>query len=369
MVRVLHILPTLGSGGIEMMLYNHYKNMDIKKVKFDFIVHNENVGMLEKKFLELHSNVYHITPKRKNVFKNYLQIKKKINSKPPYDVIHVHQNFMSFLPLYLAKKAGIKTRIAHSHNFVPNESFIQKMLNKYYRKIILSSTTNFFACGNDAGKWLYGDIFTKQSKIKVIKNPIEVDRFTYDEILRKKYRNKLNIDSKLVIGHIGCFNYQKNHNFLIDIFKEINIKVNKSRLILIGVGELEQEITEKVKNLNLEKFVIFLGVRSDVPELLQAMDIFLLPSNFEGFPVVGIEAQASGLKCFISDNVTKDIKITDLVEFISLKESAEYWALEILKYRNGYGRKKMHEKMISEGFDIKQSAKWLEKFYIRKSLM
>ena len=192
------------------------------------------------------------------------------------------------------------------------------------------------ACSKEAGEWLFGN-----TQFIVLNNGIDVSKYVFNQNIREEYRKILGFSDELVLGHVGRFSNQKNHNFLIDIFYEI-IKINKkSKLILIGTGELENEIKEKVESLSLKEKVIFLGARADVNKIMQAMDVFILPSLFEGLPVVGVEAQASGLPCIISDTVSKDVKITDSVLQISLSLPPEEWGKKLIDFYETFERKDM----------------------------
>ncbi|MGI6537804.1 MAG: glycosyltransferase [Caldicoprobacterales bacterium] len=211
-----------------------------------------------------------------------------------------------------------------------------------------------------AGEWLFG----KNAEFTILKNSLDTKMYLFDEDKRAIVREKLNISEKFVIGHIGRFHVQKNHEFLIEIFRHIVNMHSGSILLLIGEGHLRDNIEQKVKFYNLQEKIKFLGVRSDVPDLLQAMDVFLFPSLFEGFPNVLAEAQAAGLRCVASDRITDSIKITDLIEFLSLEESSEKWAKEVLKYKDGYIRRDTSNEIIRAGYDNDHNIKWLEDFYL-----
>ncbi|GIP39898.1 hypothetical protein J31TS4_31780 [Paenibacillus sp. J31TS4] len=222
------------------------------------------------------------------------------------------------------------------------------------------------ACSNVAGDWLFGKVRLKTNKSKplLINNAIESEKFQFNPNTRRDIRAVLGIKDKFVIGHVGRFSEQKNHEFLIDIFKDIIIRKSNSVLLLIGKGDMEERIRKKVISLGLEGSVLFLGERSDIHTIMQAMDVFVLPSLYEGLPVVAIEAQASGLKCFLSDSIARDSDITGDVEFITLNGSTEDWVKKLLHYYKGYERQDTLNKIIDKGYDIKNSAAWLEKLYI-----
>lgn len=361
-IRILHIVPALDGGGVENLLLNYYSHMDRSKYIFDFIVHGEEIGRLESVFDKLNSKIYHI-PTKKSSFSKNLSAMKDIIYKGNYDIIHAHQGSVAIFPMYFAKKAGIKVRITHSHQAYVKRSILQMLIEdplKYFLKIY---STHWFACGIDAGIELWGKKAITKNKVHILNNAIELSKFQYSENIRNEYRKKMGIENKIVIGNVGRLSDQKNHKFLIDIFKEIYDKNNNTVLLLIGKGELEDELKQRVEKFGLTGSVKFLGLRTDVEKLLQAMDIFLLPSKHEGLPVVLIEAQASGLMCYVSDNVTKEVKVTNLIEYISLDNSADEWAERIL---NGipYLRTNTLTILDNGGYNIKKERVNLENLYV-----
>ncbi len=213
-----------------------------------------------------------------------------------------------------------------------------------------------FACSTEAGIYLFG----KKRKFEFIPNAIDLEKFEYNEQTRKEIRKELDLEGKLVIGNVGRFNLQKNHSFLLDIFNEIVKKNKDSILLLIGTGELEENIKQKIKELKLEKRVKLLGVRKDVNKLYQAMDIFLMPSLFEGLPLTGVEAQASKLKCYFADTITKEVIISNNVKFLSLKLTPEQWADKIVQDAK-YERNNVE--ILNQDFNIKILAKNMEEKY------
>jgi glycosyltransferase EpsF len=364
-IKVLHILPEINGGGIERFLLNYYSEMDKNIICFDFVKHVKMKGILEDDFIKLGSRIYYVPSKKSNLF-NYGYGIYKIIKSDNYDIVHVHQNFHSWPPLLLAKFLRVKTRISHSHNFIFKESALKKGVNKINRFFIKKTATDFFACTKEAALWLYGQKLIDSNEINIIKNAIEIDDFIFNKDIRDKKRIELEIKDKICLGHVGRFFKQKNHNFLIDIFNEVH-KLNKNTiLILAGNGDLFEDVKKKVNVLKLNNCIRFLGVRKDVNELYQTMDLFVLPSIFEGLGIVAIEAQASGLKCFVSDILPKDVNVSSDIEFLSINKSPKYWAKKIIKNIDcGLPRNDNKNTISNTGYSIKEAVKYLELLYIQ----
>ena len=272
--------------------------------------------------------------------------------------------------LKVAKKYGIKEIIVHSHNAGNMYGKLKLYFHEKNKKNIDSYANHFWSCSRLASKWLYEDEIINSDKFKVINNAIDIEKFDYNEDIRKKYREDMNLKDKFVLMNVGRFNIQKNHHFLIDVFNEVRKEINEAKLLLVGVGELEDEIKDKVSKLGLNDYVEFLGTRNDVNNLMQASDIFLMPSLFEGLPVSAVEAQASGIRCILSDKITDEIKITDLVEFLDIdkEDSVDKWKDLIISIKDKGldDRKSKKEDIKNAGFDIKSEAKKLEEFFLNK---
>lgn len=364
-IRVLHICGSITtSGGVGTFLMNYYRNINTREIQFDFLSHNDTEESLVKEINKMGGNVYKITSKSEGIWKNIKETFSFINRKSEHDIIHIHTaSTTSFMYLLIAKLAKKKVRIIHSHATdleKPKGSFQHKIHN-FLRPIMLFLATDLFACSKAAGAWLYGN--EVKNKVKVINNAIDATKFIYSDDKSLQIKERLGINGRFVIGNIGRFSYPKNHHFIIDIFSEI-IKLNSnSVLLLIGDGELLEEIKQKVIKLKIENNVKFLGIRSDIPDLLRAMDVFLLPSRFEGLPVVLVEAQASGLNIFATDSITSEVEITNLVTRLPISESPKYWAEKIIEESKDRIRENTYEEILKSGYDIKNSAKWLEEFY------
>jgi glycosyltransferase involved in cell wall biosynthesis len=343
--------------GITHVIMNYYMNIDKSKIKFDFIVHNKITQRLAEEIESNNSKIFQLPDRKKHPL-NYVKKLKEVLQYGKYHIIHAHGNSGTlFIEMFVAKLCGVKVRIAHGHNSTSDYKISHYILKPFMLKCL----THSFACSHKAGKWLFG------SNYIIINNGIDLDRYAFDESIREEYRKRLNITDKIVIGHIGHFSYQKNHEFLIDVFNEVHKNNKNYVLLLLGDGSLRKEIEEKVQLLGLTDSVIFMGESLEAPNLLQSMDILVFPSRFEGLPLTLVEAQASCLPCIVSINVSPESKLTDLVQFVSLSESGEYWAQKVLKIetidRNAI-RQNILFKIENAGYSIKQNAEFLKKLYI-----
>lgn len=359
-IRVLQVVTIMNRGGLETMIMNYYRKIDRSKIQFDFIVHREERGDYDDEIEVMGGKIYRMLPIRPGNYRKYFkQLDGFFKKHTEYKVVHSHINENSGFIVKYAKKYGVKCRISHSHQ--SDLKIDYKYPFRLYGRYYLKNSTDFFACGEKAGKWLFGS----NSEFKILNNAVDTEQFLYNELKKNRIRKELGIENKLVIGHVGRFQVQKNHTFLIDIFNEVYKRNKETALILIGIGELEEEIKEKVDSLGISKAVKFLGLRTDIADLMQAMDIFLFPSLFEGLPVVLVEAQASGLKCITSTGVTKEANITGDVEFIDLKLSAYEWAKRINSI--DLKRKDYRKILIEKGYDSFYSTNTLSEFYLKNS--
>lgn len=359
MIRVLHVFGCLERGGAETMIMNYYRHIDRTKIQFDAITHLKAIGSYESEIISLGGKIYRL-PRFKgyNIIQYIYAWDKLLSIHREWDIIHIHTFTIAGLILPIAKKYDIKIRITHSHNTIKNFSLFKGIANLLLKRIALKYSTNFWACGQEAGMHYFGN-----NKFKIMKNAINTSNYNFSKEVRKLKRKELECNGKLIIGHIGSFRIEKNHSFIIDIFAYIHKINNNAILLLIGDGALRVQIEQKVQNLNLSNNVILTGTRSDIPELLQAMDVFLFPSLFEGLGLVVIEAQAAGLSSIISDTVPNEAMITTLTHKMQLSANAEEWATEVLKYAEIRERKNMYETICNSGYDISANVKWLESYY------
>ena len=353
-IKILNITPGLNlCGGIESYCMNYYRSLG-KEFKVDFLTHEikDNDYKIE---IERNGNKVFVLDKigLKNIFKNCREIDKFFKEHCDYDIIHCHMANAAIFYFYYAKKYNINVRILHSHQNDYADKFTHKLRNIPLVYLGKKLTTVNFACSKQAGDFLFG-----KNKYYIINNAINTERYKFNSIIREEYRKELNLDGKIVIGHVGRFQKQKNHEFLIDIFNDLcNMKDNYI-LLLIGDGEDKYKIEEKVNQLGLKDKVIFLGVRNDVDKIMQAMDIFVFPSLYEGLGIVDIESQAEGLPTIVSDGIPKEAQVTDLIRYIPLSENSTFWAKQILNTPVNDKREEYNEKVKESEFDIyKESTK------------
>ena len=362
--RVLHVLHSMNCGGAETLIMNIYRNIDRSKIQFDFLVNCFDEMFYEKEIRQLGGHIFRmkflnqITPagyklKLYNFFKRHRE----------YKIIHSHLETTSGIILGCAKKAGIPVRIAHSHNSgYPDKTGIFKLENIYKdccKKQIFPNSTNLFACSDLAAKWMYG---SKSNEAVIIKNGIDAAKYRFLPSIRKEIRTEFGIsDNITVIGHAGRFYEQKNHLFLIDAYAEYE-KINPNSVLwLAGEGPLLSKIKDRAFSKDISEKVKFLGLSNDMERILQGIDIFLLPSKFEGLPLVLVEAQAAGIACLASDTVSAQADLgCGLMQFLPFY-SPVHWAEKIISTNTE--RKQTTNHIIHAGYDIKNTAKYLEEFY------
>lgn len=358
-INVCHVVSALRSGGAESMIYNYSKYMSNNEYQFHILYQYEASEKNLNEFRKINCKLKQITDKKKNIFKNYKETKEYfVNNK--IDIVHSHMTIANFIPLLAAKKAGIKVRICHSHETNPiGNNIIKKAIKNILKKLCVLFATDLVACGNEAGKYLYG-----KKQFKIFNNAIDLEKYKYNETKRKEKRNELGIaKDTIIIGHIGRFIDVKNHYFILKMFKKIiNINPN-ALLILIGNGELEQKIKEMAKTEGLEQKIVFTGIIENTYDYYNAFDLFILPSKREGLPMVALEAQVAGLKCFFSNTIDQDCSIVGPnCSFLPLE--IDLWVSNILKIKNDYNRNKSVKEYFTERhLNIEEEYQKLDKFY------
>ena len=358
-IRILHVVTYMGRGGLETMIMNYYRHIDRSKVQFDFIVHRDFRADYDDEIEALGGRIFHL-PRLVPWSRSYLKtLERFFRAHPEYKIVHVHQDCLSSVILKVAQKCCIPIRIAHSHSNSQDKN-MKYLIKLFYKRFIPAYATQLFACGKKAGEWMFGG-----TPFWILNNAIDTNRYSYNSERHDSIRRKLQIpDSAFVIGHVGRFNTVKNHTFLLDVFTKAKEQNNNLMLLLVGDGSLRAEIEQKAASLGILSNVIFTGIRSDVPDLLQAMDCFVFPSLYEGLPVALVEAQASGAITVCSDSVSAESRLSDYLSFRSLAETPKEWAdhihsLELMD------RKRAGLQIEENGYSIVKTVRFLtENIYL-----
>lgn len=361
-LRILQVVTKMDRGGLETFIMNMYRNINRSQVQFDFLCHREGHYAYDDEIESLGGKIYHVP--RCNPFDfRYLRMIDSFFAGHPYRIVHSHINCMSALPLAASKRNGVAVRIAHSHSSSQSRD-IKYPIKLLCKRFIRREATDLFACGVEAGRWMFGT-----DNFKVVRNAINVEEYAFDEVRRERMRERLGIEpSTLVVGHVGRFVPVKNHEFVVEVFSEL-LKIHPCAvLLLIGDGELRSKMESRVRDFGISGSVRFLGLRSDIPDLMRAMDIFLMPSLYEGLPLVLVEAQATGLPCVISDSIPGDCDFTgSQIRRISLTEKRRRWAEIIVSAFGAINRSCGLQIVRDAGFDAKTEASKLEDFYLHRA--
>lgn len=362
MIKIL-VINTVGFGvnGISAVIKNYYENMEKQNLYFEFITPGEPAPIY-KKFLEDNDLRYHVFNRRKVI--SYMHQLYSFVKKEGFDIVHVHGNSSTmFFDLEPCKLAKVPIRISHSHNSGSRHPLAHKILHPFFQ----NSYTEAFACGEKAGMWLYG-----KKKFSIINNGINLQKYCFNNYIRKCYRQKLNITDQFVIGHVGNFSPEKNYDFLIGIAKQLKEKNIHFKLLLIGNGRLFEHSKRITKELNLENDVVFLGRTNEVENYLQAMDLFVLPSIYEGLPLTLIEASASGLPIYASKNIDKAINVTGKINFLAINDTIN-WTNNIIEEKNKIievDREQVCneniQKLSKMGYDIRTEAMKMRQLFISR---
>jgi len=364
MLRVLHSVSNMGRAGIETMLMNYYREMDRDRIQFDFLANKPVPGEYDEEIRSLGGRVFvspGLNPVHYPRYRRY--VLDLLQENRDIRIVHAHNEAMGYYALQSAKDAGIRIRIAHAHNtrIIRDYKYPLKLVCK---QLLPGAATDYWSCGRDAGIYYYGKKRWNTSGF-ILHNAIDVERFGFRPEVREHQRRQTGLEQCFVIGHVGRFNVQKNHSRLLDIFAAVAKDVPEARLVLIGTGELEQAVKEKAQHLGILDRTIMPGQMADVSAWYQAMDCFVLPSLFEGLPVVGIEAQAAGLPCVFSDRVTDEVLLSPEACRISLDTDDSEWARQIAAARQPETNR-LHgmETVRRAGYDIHKEARKLQEIYL-----
>lgn len=356
MIRILQCVNNMHRAGLETALMNYYRNIDRTKIQFDFLMHRSEPSDYDNEIESLGGRIYRAPRLYPQNYPTYFSYMRRFFAQhPEYRIVHSHIDSMSYFPLLAAKWAGVPVRIAHSHSASLDRD-AKYLLKQLYRLGLGTVATHRFSCGQAAGEFLF-----RGKDFHLIPNAIEAEQFCYQDTVRLAKRRELGLEGQLVLGHAGRFTAVKNHEYLLEVFSEVLKKKLDGILLLIGTGELETRIRNKVTELGITESVRFLGNRSDMSELYQAMDILVVPSFYEGVPLVGLEAQFAGLPCVFSDRVSQEVCFTNNCHFLSLKLGPACWAEQILQWGSA---ERDTCRSINQKYDIKYAHKILEAQYM-----
>ena len=364
MLRVLHSVSNMARAGIETMLMNYYREMDRSQIQFDFLANKPVPGEYDEEICRMGGRVF-VSPGLNPLcfFKYERFVADLARHNPQIKIVHAHNEAMGYYALKSAKDAGVRVRIAHAHNtqIIRDYKYPLKLICK---QLLPGAATDYWSCGRNAGLYYYGESRWNASGF-ILRNAIDVSKFGFRSEERDRLRRLHHLENSFVLGHVGRFNVQKNHSRLLDIFAQVAKANSSARLVLIGVGELEPSVKEKAAALGIQEKTLFLGQMADVSGWYQAMDCFVLPSLFEGLPVVGIEAQAAGLPCFFSDCVTDEVLLSGAARRISLQAQDAQWAREILAAGHSSEERMQGVDLVRRaGYDIRTEARKLQEIYL-----
>ena len=325
-IRVAQIIGEAHEGGVEAFIMNYYRSIDRSKVQFDFFVESTS-KLIDKELIESLGGKVIIIPPLRQIFK-YQKTLKKLFKENKYDIVHAHKTTLNIFSLRPAKKAGIKVRISHAHSTTSPKEIIRNTIKNILRIFSKCYATDYFACSETAGRWLFGNKVYQLKRIKVIPNAIDYSRFEFNMKYRIQVRKELNIKKEKLIGNVGRLVTQKNQSFAIKILATLMAKDKNYKLLIVGSGHLKNRLINEASNYGILDNVIFMESCADVEKFYSAMDVFVLPSLYEGLGIVALEAQVNGLPCILSKNVPKEVVISDNVSFVDYSE--EEWSSNLM---------------------------------------
>ena len=348
---------------MEAVIMNYYRHIDKNKIQFDFVVHKGAVKSFVDEAKSMGAKVYEVTPYTENIFKFTCEIY-RIIKKERYQIVHSNMNSLSAFPLFAAYIAGVEVRILHNHTTDNKAEGLRTWVKRLLRPFAKIFANQYWACSNLAAEWMYGKKAIANNKVTIINNAIDLEQFKFNEQVRIRLRKELGLENCFVVGHVGRFMQQKNHCFLIDVFNKLVQQKQDARLLLIGDGPLKNEIEERVKKLELTEKVVFLGVRTDVASLYNVMDVFVLPSLYEGLGMVVVEAQVNGLPVLVSEAVPNEAKVNCNINFCNLNKPPAYWRNSIIQISK---KERFKSSMIvdNNNFDIRYESRNIEKIYLK----
>ena len=371
-IRVLQIVGRMDRGGIENFVMSVYRNIDREKVQFDFLAHYGREAAFNDEIRAMGGRIYEMPAIRDEkhvyywkVFSYIRALNRFFREHREYTIIHGQMTNTAAIYMPIAKRYGVTTRIAHSHNTRAKAGFLG-FVTDFLQRFIYKTATDWFACSKAAAYWFYPPEAVEGGKVTIIPNAVDADRFRFDETKRMRMRRELGVEGGIAVGCVARFRPEKNQAFLLPVLQEL-LKIDPdARLVYVGEGPCEEEVKHRARAMGLMDRVLFLGTRTDIQDVLQALDVFVLPSLWEGLPVAGIEAQASGLHCVVSDGISKEMDILGMVDFVPLDAPCGEWARRIAQSARK-PRRDTYEDMKRAGYDIHVAAAMLQDFYLKKA--
>lgn len=365
MIRILHSVSNMDRAGIETMLMNYYRHIDRSKVQFDFLCNKKKPGAYDNEIKTLGGRIYHTPGLNPAKYPKYLKFMQNLfQEHPEYKIVEAHNGALGVYALHAAKVSHIPVRIFHAHGASITKDW--KLPIKLVCKALLPSNMNKqFSCGIEAARCYFGEKAVEKNDYELIPNAIEVGRFVFNPEIRNKIRQENGLSDKHVVGHVGRFMTQKNHTFLLNVFAEVLKQDPQAHLVLLGDGELMDAMKEKAKNLGIKNQVTFVGNVGNANEWYQAFDCFVLPSIWEGLPVVGVEAQAADLPCIFSESVTNEIGFSDRASFVGLYEPVKKWVNAIGNALQQAERIDRTELITEKHYNIEIEALQLQERYLQ----
>ncbi len=366
--RILHIVSSMERGGAETLIMNIYRNLDRSKIQFDFISHSGKQGDYEKEILELGGRIFKVPSLGRLGPIAYIKELVKIMSANSFIAVHSHTDFQSGFPALAAKISGIKKRICHSHstNWNRGNRYSEKLMLKILRTIIKFSATHYCSCSKEAAEFLFGKKMLNKGIVSILKNGINITQFSgIDTNFKESVFDELELPrNSKILGHVGRFSDSKNHMFILKVLKKLAEEDNCFVALLIGDGPLKDSIEKEAQRLGILNNLRLLGVREDIPRLMKAFDVFLFPSQFEGFGIVALEAQCAGTPCVISDAVPKTTDMgLGLTSYVSLDERIEIWCSEVKAALNKErpDSKLINQEISQRGYNIENNLyNWID---------
>lgn len=370
-IRVLQVVGRMDRGGIETMLMNLYRHIDREKVQFDFLAHYGREAVYNEEIRSLGGRIYEMPALKDENHVYYWRffayrkaLRKFFKAHPEYKIVHGHMTNTASIYMPIAKKYGVTCRIAHSHSTRGKVGHLGVVTDLLQRSITRHAT-DLFACSEAAMHWFCSQEVIDSGKVQVIANAVDAQKYRFHPEIRHQMRQELNLGNDLAVICVGRFRPEKNQAFLIEVLKEMLNHHKDVTFVFAGDGPCEEQVKSLARQYGLENHTRFLGMRTDVPELLQAADAFVLPSLWEGLPVTVIEAQANGLHCVVADTITREVDVLNMVSYVSLESSCAQWANALFQAASP-PRRDTFEDIRSAGYDINTTAPWLQDFYLRK---